>query len=155
MKKFMSFLIIFSLTNSSSCLHAQNNSSEKQIEKMLLGFYSEYFFIWENTPINPTMPINVIHKKLDSLMIKYCTSKLRLEANEHLEFDVDLLTNNLVSVYMNEDLRVEKDSSNENIYIVSFNAYNSDAAGRSVKQEVVLRVSVVKEGERYLINEVK
>lgn len=138
-----------------SCGAAQNNASERNIENMLLDFYSKHFYIWENTPINNASPVYLLHEKLDSLMQKYCTSKLRSEAKEILEnVGADLLTNNLVG-QINENLRVEKDTANENSYFVSFMATYSDAPGGQTKKQVVLNVTVVKEGNYYKINSVE
>ncbi len=155
MKTILLFMISAMLTFIGSCGQAQNNTSERQVENMLMDFYSKYFYIWENTPINDALPVNVVYGKLDSLMQKFCTSKLRNKAIKTFqEADADWLTNNLVGS-LNENLKVEKDSTNENGYIISFIATNSDASGKPIKQQVTLRVTVVKEGENYKIADVK
>lgn len=147
--RFNFLLYIFFLN---SCIYAQNPNRELLIIEMLEGFYTEYNEIWT---VKPPLSPEIFEKKIDSLLAQYCTKIFYQEVKIALKNGQDLMTKDLGSVDLNENLRVEKDASSENIYIVSFNAYNSDAAGKSVKQEVVLRVSVVKEGERYLINEVK
>jgi hypothetical protein len=119
---------------------------------MLKEFYTEYNAVWS---IKPPLTPEIMNSKLDSLIVKYCTSKLRNEAKKQLEYGQDLLTNDLGSTNLNESMKIEKDSTKENGYIVSFIASNSDASGKLVKQEVVLHVSVVKEKDNYLINEVK
>jgi len=151
----MSFIICAFLTFTIGCSQVQNNVSENQANSMLFEFYSKYFYLWENTPISENLPANVLYGKLDSLMIVYCTPNLRKKANEHLEFGVDLLTNNLVSIDLNENLKIQKDSTKENEYIVSFIATNSDAADKPVKQNVILHVTVIKEDESFKINSIK
>lgn len=149
MKLIKLYVIIIVLMFTSCRGAAQNNSSEKQVQNMLVDFYSNYIYIWENTPIS------VVYEKLDSLMQENCTSKLRNKAIKTFkEADADWLTNNLVGS-INENLTVERDATKENGYIVSFIASNSDASGNVIKQIVTLHVMVVKERERYKIADVK
>jgi hypothetical protein len=142
--------IIFSLALSTivSCGQQQNNTSENQAENILLEFYTKHFKIWET----PSLPSNVRYEKLDSLMQKYCTAELRNEAKEPYEnVGVDILTYNLVSVELNENLKVEADAGKENSYKISFTATYKDVPGGPIKEQVVLHVTVVKEGEYYKI----
>lgn len=155
MKLLKLYIISTVLIFISSCGAAQNNTSEKQVENMLMDFYSKYVYIWENTPINDAVPVNVLYGKLDSLIQKFCTSKLRNKAiTTFQEADADWLTNNLVGS-LNENLKVEKDTTKEDGYIVSFAATYTDAPGGQTKKQVTLQVTVVKEGESYKIADVK
>ena len=155
MKKLKLYIISAILIFISSCGATQNYTSEKQVENMLLEFYSKHFYIWGNTPINNTSPVTVLQEKLDSLMHKYCTSKLRNEYREAFEnVGADFLTNNLIG-NLNEKLKVEKDARMENDYIVSFIATYSDAPRRTAKKQVVLHVTVVEEKDGYKIDAVK
>jgi hypothetical protein len=144
--------MVFTLT--SSCGQTQNNSMEKEAEKILLEFYTKHFQVWRI----PSLPSDVRYEKLDSLMQKYCTSKLRNEAREAFEnVGVDFLTNDRIGD-SNESLKVEKEAGNENGYIISFIsdvALYSDAPGATTKKQIVLHVTVVKEGESYKIDSVK
>ena len=153
MRKNVLFYLILSVIYFNCCVSAQNINSEQQIIDMLTNFYTAYNSVWINTPVST--PANVLHEKLDSLQEKYCSVKLRDKAKRYFEYGQDLLTNDLGSVYANEDLKVEKDSVKENSYIVSFVASNSDVSGKLIKQKVVLHVSVIKVGEGYKIDEVQ
>jgi hypothetical protein len=146
---FTAFILCFN-----GCISAQNTNTEMQIIETLKDFYTKYNAVWS---IKPPLTPDILERKLDSLNAIYCTSALRKDAKKSIEGDYgqDLLTNDLASVDLNENLKIEKDSTNENVYVVSFTATNSDASGNPVKQNVVLHVSVVKEKEGYKINDVK
>jgi hypothetical protein len=155
MKILLSYMICAILTINNSCGQAQNKASEKQAENTLQEFYSKHFYIWENTPITSATPITVFRGKLDSLMQKYCTSKVRSEAITTLDnVGADWLTKDLVGD-VNENLRVEKDSTKENSYVVFFTATDSNAKGMPIRRRVMLHVIVVKEGEKYKIDSVE
>jgi hypothetical protein len=148
-------LIIFSalLTITNSCCRSQENVQEIKAQNMLLEFYSKLFYIYENDSITTSVPADVRHKKLDSLIRIYCTTRLSNKAQETLEdgYGHDLLTNDLIGD-LNENLKVEKDSGKENGYIVSFKAMYSDATRETLPKQVFLHVTLVKEGERYKID---
>ena len=158
MRTLASLIICMVFTLTSSCGQTQNNSMEKEVENILLEFYSKHLYIWENTPISNSSPVTVLQEKLDSLMQKYCTSKLRNEAREAFEnVGVDFMTNDLIGD-SNEGLKVEKEAGNENGYIISFIsdvALYSDATGGTTKKQIVLHVTVVKEGESYKLDSVR
>jgi hypothetical protein len=155
MKTIQILLIVSLMMIISSCGIAQNNNSEKPAEAMLLDFYSKHFYIWENTPVSNTCPVTVLYEKLDSLMQKFCTSKLRKEVRKVFDnVGGDLLTNNLIGD-LNENLKVVKDAKMENDYIVSFLATYFDAPGGHSKKQVAVHVTVIKEGESYKIDSVR
>lgn len=155
MKTLLSFVIGVSVTFMSSCGHSQNRTAEKQAEEMLLQFYSKHFYIWENTPINESVPVNVLGDRLDSLMQIFCTEKLRKEAREAFyNVGADWLTNDLVGS-VNESLKVEKIANSGSSYLVSFIALDEDASGKMAKKQVTLRVTLLKNGENYKIDGVK
>ena len=150
MKRLQLIIIIFLFI--CGCAKAQNNASEKQTESMLLEFYTKHFQIWTNTPA--TVPANMLYEKLDSLMQKYCTLKLRNNAKKAFKYvGADFVTNELMG-NLNENLKIEK-ATKENEYIVSFVATHSDAPGGAIKKQAILHVTVVKEGESYKIDSVK
>jgi hypothetical protein len=146
----ISVVIVFII----SCGTEMNNSSEKQAENMLLEYYTKHFQIWEI----PSLPSNVRYEKLDSLMQKYCTTKLRNEAREVFEnVGADFLTNDLIG-NINENLKVERDTIDKNGYIVSFIsdiATYLDAPGEQTKKQVTIHVTVIMEGGSYKINSVR
>ncbi|MEI6554355.1 MAG: hypothetical protein WCL70_02070 [Paludibacter sp.] len=152
MKKKVFFLITIYVLCFSSRINAQNNNSEKQIIEMLRKFYTEYNYIYS---IKPPLTLQVLDSKLDSLMMKYCTSKLRKKAKKCLEDESDLLTNDFPGIHSFEIIKIEKDSTIENDYIVNYTTSNMNASRKLIKQKVVLHVSVVKENEKYLISNVK
>lgn len=156
MNKLKSYLITTLLVCTCSCGNAQQNNYNKDASNTVLKFYSRYLYLWENMHISNTVPSNVFFEILDSLMQEYCTLNIRKEAKDAFDnIGVDLLTNNLVSVILNENLKVEKDSTKGNEYLVSFIATYSDAPGGSIKKQVFLHVTVVEEGYRYKIDSVK
>ena len=151
MRTLWSFIIVAMVAFTSSCGQEQNKmSSNTQAENMLLEFYTKHFEVWRI----PSLAFDVRYEKLDSLMQRYCTSKLRNEAKEaYNNVGVDFLTNDRIGD-SNESLKVEKEVGNENGYIVSFIsdvALYSDAPGVPTKKQVVLHITVVKEGENYKI----
>jgi hypothetical protein len=152
MKKIVFFLIINTVICFSSCVRAQNTNSEKKIIEMLTKFYTEYNAVWLIKP--PPVP-DIFNRKLDSLIVKYCTSKLRNKAKKSLEDGNDLLTNDLPGINSFENLKIEKDSTLENVYVVCYTTANADASGKLIQHKVVLHVTVVKEKDSYKINEIK
>jgi hypothetical protein len=154
MKILQSYIISTILIFINCCGTAQNNASEKQAENMLLEFYTKHFQVWENSSLSSEGR----YKTLDSLMQKYCTSKLRNEAREVFKnVGADFLTNDLIGD-INENLKVEKDAANEFLYIISFIsdiATYADPHGEQTKKQVTLHVTVVKEGDIYKIDSVK
>jgi len=154
MKTLQFYIISTVLIFFNSCGIAQNNTFEKQAENMLLEYYTKHFQVWGI----PSLPSDVRYEKLDSLMQKYCTSKLINEAKEAFEnVGVDFLTNDLIG-NLNENLKVERDTINENDYIVSFVsdiATYIDAPGEQTKKQVTVYVTVIKEGDCYKIDSVR
>lgn len=152
MKTIFVFLFFFSLIGPCSCANTQKFDSDKQVIGMLTNFYTEYNHIWTiKPPLNP----NELENKIDTLLLKYCTLKFRdVALNAFKNHGQDILTNDLGSVDLNENLKIERYSDDSNIFVVSFNATNSNAAGQPVIQEVILHVSVILEGSNYKINEV-
>ena len=136
----------------SNCGQAQKNTSEKEITAMLKEFYTAYNSVWTT---KPALAPDVLDSKLHSLIVRFCTARLADKAKTSLEDGIDLLTNNLVSVNSNENLKVEKILTQENEYIVSFVAANSDTLGKLIRQQVTIHVTVVKEGDSYKIDSVK
>ena len=154
MKTITLYIICSMLILISNCGVSQNNTYEKQADYMLLEFYAKHFQVWEI----PSLPSDVRYEKLDSLMEKYCTSKLRNKAREVFKnVGADFLTNDLIG-NLNENLKVERDTANENGYFVSFvsdiDKY-TDAPGEAIKKQVVLHVTVIKEKDGYKIDYVK
>jgi hypothetical protein len=153
MRKSIQFILLMVFTSSLySCTYAQDADSEKQIIEMLKVFYTEYNTLWS---IKPPLKYETFEHKLDSLYEKYCTPQLRTEAKKYLRNGHDLLTKDLGSVDLNENLRIDKDLKIENGFIVTFYASNSDAIGNPVKQKVEIHITVIKEGGNYKIKEVK
>jgi hypothetical protein len=136
----------------SRCVNAQKFDSDKQVIVMLTNFYTEYNHIWTiKPPLNP----HELENKIDTLLMKYCTLKFRhMALNAFKNHGQDILTNGLGSVDLNENLKIERYSADSNIFVVSFKATNSNAAGHPTIQDVILHVSVILEGSSYKINEV-
>lgn len=149
------FLSIVCITVfSNSCIQAQNTINENGVEKMIKDFYTKNSKIWENTPTS--VPANVLHEKLDSLAQKYCTKKIRNEAKAWFVNGQDLFTKDYgMDIESLKTLTITKDTLKANCYIVRYTTSNSDASGKTVKQNVILHISVVKDRDCYKINEIK
>lgn len=149
-----SFSII--LTFIISCGVAQNktSASQEKVENILLELYSKHFKIWEI----PSVPSDARYEKIDSLLEKYCTTKFRIKARETYEnVGVDFLTNDMIGS-LNEDLKVKKDNSDKNIYIVSFFsdvANYADSPNSLNKKKVTLYVTVIRDVHGYKVDDVK
>ncbi|MBY0425291.1 MAG: hypothetical protein K2Q22_06620 [Cytophagales bacterium] len=136
-----------------SCGQTKNENSDHQIRDMLTNFYDAHLHIWTDVPPQPN---EVKRNKLYSLWQKYCTSKFINEAKEaYINSGVDVLTNDLVSIELNDNLKVEKQADKKNVYIVSFIAKESEIPSGPIKKQIILYVSVIKEGESYKINSVR
>jgi hypothetical protein len=153
MKVIIPYLVCALIFNS-GCAHEQKKSSSSELpENMLFEFYSKHFQIWENA--SDTISSNQLYSRLDSLMHKYCTVKFRNYAKQAFEnVGADIPTNNLGSVDLNENLKIEKDVAKKNSYIVSFTATYSDAPGGVIKKRIVLHVKLIEEKDGYKIDEV-
>lgn len=151
MNRMIFIVLIFLLIVNVGCVHSQNK--EEQITSMLKEFYIAHNKIWE---IKPPLPPNKLDYKLDSLQQKYCTSKLRIESKKYLELGHDLLTNDIGGTNSKEfksTLKIRKDTTKENTYIVSY-FIEIKTSSASYKKENVIYLSVIEEGEGYKIDAV-
>ncbi len=147
--KILKILALSSMIFIGNGCNAQTGEDDRVIS-MLKEFYIAHSNIWSIHPsqISP----NDFDKKLDSLAEKYCTPQLRKEAKKYLEDGHDLLTDDLgMSKESLNSLSVVKDAK-ENTYVVSYTVDSYPVAPeKPVKKQVVLHVTVVKEGENYKI----
>lgn len=127
--------------------HAQNKSDDKQAITMLKEFYEAHAKIWSIPPSNISPA--TFDKKLDSLAGRYCTPKLRKEVKKYLQDGYDLLTDDKgISNESLATMEIKKDTIEENIYIVSYSKVSD-------KKQVILHVTVVKEGNNYKISSIR
>lgn len=154
MKIFKLYIVLLILTSIISCGKGQGFDNENQIESMLLDFYTKHFQLWKI----PALRSDERFKKLDSLMQKFCTLKIRNEAKEVFNnIGADYITNDLIG-NTNENLKVEKDKANKNVFIVSFTsdvATYTDISDISKKKNILLYVTVVKIGTDYKIDSIR
>ncbi|MFY7729094.1 MAG: hypothetical protein ACOVRN_06240 [Flavobacterium sp.] len=67
----------------------------------------------------------------------------------------DLMTNEHgISADSFKELKIKKDSLNDNTYLMSYSAYDTDASSKVVKIPVSLKITVVKEESGYKISAV-
>lgn len=94
--------------------------------------------------------------KVDSLQEKYCTIQLRNEAKKYLEDGHDLLTDDWsISKESLTSMTVVKDTI-EYSYVVSYIVDSYPVApDKPVKKQVVLHVTVIKEGKNFKIDSVR
>lgn len=146
MKILRCFLILSLAVLSYNC-NSQNNIDDDKAIAMLREFYTAYSkadFTSEKI------------KTTDSLQELYCSLKLKNEAREWLKEGHDLLTDDLGIIPESiKSLSITKDNLAMNTYVVSYYTLNSDAFNNQIKQKVVLRIEVVKEGEKYKISNLK
>jgi hypothetical protein len=114
MKKiYYSISLLFLILNlSCNRIVAQNSLPNRQIEKRLRNFYTNYI----NEIANPHMNIS----KIDSIRIEYCTKAfLKKYCNAKLLFD-PLLNAQIADIVMLKTLKIEGDKESQNIYYVSY-----------------------------------
>jgi hypothetical protein len=147
MRTVSSFLICLLFTFSSSCGQTiQNNSTDKEAEKMLKDFYTNYFSAF----VEP--PSELSQKKLDMLQKQFCTeafNKKIPEIIEQTDGDVFLKAQDSDIKYL-KTLTVSKDLQKEE-YIVS---YIADATPEE-KITITLHITLVKVGNNYKISSVR
>jgi hypothetical protein len=135
----------------SSCVYSQ--SHEKQVEDMLLQFYTAHQKVWEKK--NPSTVLN----ELDSLYQVYCTTNLSLELNKLFQeqgLDHDIFTNDYgMDEESLETLAIAKDSSRDHAYLVSYSVNSEDPSNKPLKIEVIIHLSVTKENGNFKISEVR
>lgn len=149
-----------------------SNSSDSTIIKMLTDFYTAHNEIMlsklpdkDKTDSAVFDSLIVLYeteedRQTDSLNSIYCTERLKKEAKDVLAFGGnDMLTGDRVGLYSNENLKVTKDSQ---YYVVQFlasslNTWFTDGyskKGELFQQQVILQITIVKEGEFYKIDSV-
>lgn len=147
MRKLLSFIICIQFTFLSSCGQTvQNSSTDKEAEKMLRDFYTNYF----NVFVEP--PSAASQKKLEMLQKQFCTEafyKKIAEIIEQTDADVFLKAQDSDIKYL-KTLTVSKDLQNEE-YVVS---YIADATPEE-KITITLHITLVKEGNNYKISSVR
>ena len=144
-------IMLVSMFGIIGCVHSKDDSDIKIA--MLKEFYISYNSIWGSDS-----DFGIIVRELDSMRQKYCTEKFILELNEEVEshgYDHDILTGDLSADenYL-QDISIVKDSLMKNWYIVSYKA-TIEANSKPEKIEVKLQVEVIKEDDKYKINDVK
>jgi hypothetical protein len=144
----------------------QNNTTDEIIIEMLKEFYSAHNAIMLSKLPEKEKTDSVEFALLakyfkderirisDSLKAIHCFDELRNISREYLEEGFDLLTLDRVGLLSNENLNVVKDSTSENSFIVSFLASDFTPGIGIHKQQVILNVQVIKEGESYKIHSV-
>lgn len=137
------------------CVQAQKPSLDNEVEKMIKEFYTKYCNTWNSS--SSKVPANVLYERIDSLTQKYCTKKIRNDAKSWFEDGHDLLTNDWgIDLESLKSLTIVKDSTKSNAYIVSYMVETYPVSpDKPVKKQIKLYLSVIKEKDTYLINEVK
>jgi hypothetical protein len=125
-------LAIFSGIFTSENSYSQNKTSEeKQIIKTLRTFYREYFLEETKTKIDTdgTAGIGTDYTKIELLKKKYCTKNflIKLEKAFANELDYDPLVNAQdFDMKDYETLKIIKDKTKSNVYLVSFGYFEYD-----------------------------
>lgn len=142
------FLILFFLSRA-FITNAQNLTTDKVAVQMLKEFYTAYNTVWS------TAKYPRLQKKLDSLQRQYCTLWLRKQLKELAKgegADHDLLTNDeYTDVAHLKTLKIVKDTTKPNYYIVSYVDHTMSPAYKPIDKTVVIHVRVAKENGSWKI----
>lgn len=93
---------------------------------------------------------------IDSLFKKYCTSRLQKDAKKYMQYGHDLLTNDWgINSEDIQTLVIRKDISRDNRYIITYTTFLDNPDGILQKKDVVLYVTLIKEGKTYNIDSVE
>jgi hypothetical protein len=145
----MKNIFLFLLFISGAITTKAQNASDKQAMQMLKEFYVAYNTVW-STDKYPRL-----QKKLDSLQRKYCTIWLRKQLKELSKgegADHDLLINDeFTDVPHLKTLKIIKDVSKPNAYIVSYVDHTMSPAYKPIDKTVIIHVTVAKENGSYKI----
>jgi hypothetical protein len=129
------FVTCLSFLNTLADVHAQNTNDDKQAVQMLKDFYTAWAVPKDKAFL----------KKIDPLLMKYVTGKLKNDQKEE-GLEHDLLTNDhQMDAEHLKTLTVTKDPAKVNEYIVSFIDHTLSAANEPVDEKVVLYVRVIKQ----------
>ena len=133
------FFVLLSVSNTFG--QTKNNLQNKEVEKMLYSFYSNYFKLF-NEP-----PSAVIQKKLELHQKKFCTKSFYdkiPQIIENTDADVFLKAQDSDISYL-KTLKIAKRLKNQ--YVVSYIADDS--------MKISIKITLVKEGKNYKINDVE
>lgn len=152
MKTILSIIYFITFSCVISCGHAQDNTSEEHIITMIKEFYLANSNIW-SIPTNEISP-NTFNKKLDSLLEKFCTPSIRVDAKRYLNNGgYDFITNEKGSIIVSpETISISKFPPQPNTYKVSYISIDFDASGKQIQKKVVLYVKVVNIDGNYKIS---
>ncbi|WP_152552890.1 hypothetical protein [Schleiferia thermophila] len=144
--KILKILLLNSMILIVNGCNAQTDKDDKPI-LMLKDFYTAYskvIFKFEDS------------SKVDSLLEKYCTPQLREKAKKYLEYGHDLLTDDWGFSEESLTSLIVVKGAKENEYTVSYIVDTYPVApNKPVKKQVVLFITVVKEGENYKIDSIR
>ena len=145
------FVIAVMFTANISC--AQSPNKDKQIISMLKEFYIAHNTVWESMR---TLSPDEFNNKLDSLQEIYCTKRVIIESKKYHKLGFDLLSNNFITSIekLKSTLKIVRDTTKENTYIVSYIAEIRDPSVPPRDHENIIHLNVVKENESYKIDKV-
>jgi hypothetical protein len=154
MKKIIPFLI-WIIPVFFSCGQAQKNEAfDNQAKKVIKDFYTDYITSFSTEP-----PGKSHQKKLESLQEKYCTETLLKKIpsiSEQMDEDPFLKAQDGDASLL-QNLTIANEIQKKNGYIVSYNynrliRFNPDS---SVKETVIIHLTVVKENGNIKIDSVR
>lgn len=151
MKKTMYITLILICFCVNSAL-TQSSAEENSAIEMLKEFYTVYNITW-SAPPNKKEPL-AMDKKLRELRAKYCTKKLSAQLkNETLDYQDVMLGEWFYTdlKHLKTSLKVIKDNTKTNGYIVSYISPNEDPTGKPIQENVLLKITVAKEDGRFKI----
>ena len=146
------FVVGVMFTANISC--AQSPNEEKQIISMLKEFYTAHITLWES--LRTLLSKVEFDNKLDSLQEIYCTKRVRIESKKYHKLGYDLLSNDFITSIekLKSTLKIVRDTTKENTYIVSYIAEIRDPSVPPRDHENIIHLTVVKENDSYKIDEI-
>ena len=131
---FVSFLLFFG-----TYCQGQNKSSNDSAATMLKQFYTSYITASEQS---------LDEKKLDLIKKQYCTKRIlnRIAKDEELDADPFVQAQD-TNIDWLRTLVINKDAQKSNVYNVSYE-------DTYTKKRIVIKLLVVKEGQKYKIDNI-
>lgn len=138
-KLVMALLIVGFISGNGMGIAAGDQSSDDPIIKMLTNFYTGYLTEISRIPEDAD--------KIEWIKKEYCTADLLNKLNEQ-ELDYDPFTNAQdIDNNLLKNLIINKDTESDNLYAVSYpDSYS--------KNQIIIKLKVIKENDSYKIDDI-
>lgn len=146
------FVLIVAFLYAQNCWVYSQSKIERQQMKVIAEFYSSLNAVCSDNLKNQ----RVVKVSADSVMAKYCTQRIRLEAMQWLEQkNLNITDCWKLDVESLKKMTIEKDSTNPNTYHVNYQI-NTPSSSNTVETQNVKLIVVVKEEDKvFKIDEIR